>query len=149
MNSYRWIVLATFWLTYAGMGAAMSSMAPLVTPILSELKISYGEMGVILGSWQLAFIPFSLVAGIALDKWGIRKTLFAGGTIVALSVGLRYFANGFTTLLPMVALFGVGGPLIAGGTQLCQREYRPDCASEFRGIAQTWRYPVALRVHIV
>jgi cyanate permease len=112
-NRYRWVILAAFWLTYAGMGAAMSSMAPLVTPILSDLKMSYSEMGIILGSWQLAFIPFSLIAGIAIDKWGIHKTLFAGALIVALSVTLRYYAGGFITLLPMVALFGVGGPLIA------------------------------------
>lgn len=114
---YRWVILAMVWLVYAAMGSVMSSTAPLVTPILSDLKITYGEMGVILGSWQLVFIPFSLIAGVILDKWGIRKTLFAGTLIVALSVGLRYFSTGFTTLLLMTAVFGVGGPFISIGAQ--------------------------------
>jgi cyanate permease len=50
-----------------------------------------------------------------MDKWGIRKTLLAGAVVIALSGGLRYFATGFTTLLPVVALFGIGGPLISIG----------------------------------
>ncbi len=72
-------------------------------------------MGFILGSWQPVYIPVSIIAGIAMDKWGIRKTLFAGAVVMALSEGLRYFATGFGTLLPMVALFGIGGPLISIG----------------------------------
>ncbi len=55
------------------------------------------------------------MAGIAMDKWGIRRTLFAGIIILALSEGLRYFATGFGTLLPIVALFGIGGPQISVG----------------------------------
>ena len=114
---YRWVILAMVWLVYTAMGSVMISTSPLVTPILSDLKMSYGEMGIILGSWQPVFIPFALIAGIILDRWGIRKTLFFAALIVALSVGLRYFATGFTTLLLMTALFGVGGPFISIGAQ--------------------------------
>jgi len=114
-QSYRWIILAIVWLLYAAFGLTMRSIPPVVTPMLSDLKMSYGEMGFILGSWQLVYIPVAVVAGIAIDKWGIRKTLLAGAVIIALSEGLRYFATGFFTLLPMVALFGIGGPLISIG----------------------------------
>ncbi len=68
-----------------------------------------------LGSWQLVYIPMSIIAGIAMDKWGIRKTMFAGALMIALSEGLRYFATGFVNFMPMVALFGIGGPLISIG----------------------------------
>lgn len=108
-------MLAITWLLYAAFGLVMRSLAPVVTPILADLKMSYGEMGMILGSWQLVYTPVAIFAGIAMDKWGIRKTLFAGALIMALSEGLRYFATGFVTLLPMVALFGIGGPLISIG----------------------------------
>ncbi|MFC1991766.1 CynX/NimT family MFS transporter [Chloroflexota bacterium] len=100
---------------YAVFGLNTRSIPPVVTPMLSDLKMSYGEMGFILGSWQLVYIPVAIFAGIAIDKWGIRKTLFAGAVVMALSEGLRYFATGFVTLLPMVALFGIGGPLISIG----------------------------------
>ncbi len=115
MNSYRWIILAIVWLLYAAFGLNMRSIPPLVTPMLADLRMSYGEMGFILGSWQLVYIPVAIIAGIAIDKWGIRKTLFAGAVVMALSEGLRYFSTGFITLLPIVALFGIGGPLISIG----------------------------------
>jgi len=114
-QSYRWVILAIVWLLYAVFGLTMRSIPPVVTPMLADLNMSYGEMGFILGSWQLVYIPVAVVAGIAIDKFGIRKTLFAGAIIIALSGGMRYFATGFITLLPMVALFGIGGPLISIG----------------------------------
>ncbi len=115
LQSYRWVILAITWLLYAAFGLNMRSIPPVVTPMLADLKMSYGEMGLILGSWQLVYIPVSIIAGIAIDRWGIRKALLAGALIMALSEGVRYFATGFATLLPTVALFGIGGPLISIG----------------------------------
>lgn len=108
-------MLGIVWLLYAAFGLNMRSIAPVVTPIIADLKMSYSEMGTILGAWQLVYTPVAVFAGIAIDRWGIRKTLFAGALIMALSEGLRYFATGFVTLLPMVALFGIGAPLISIG----------------------------------
>ena len=87
----------------------------MVTPMLADLDMTYGEMGLILGSWQLVYIPVAIFAGFAIDRLGIRKSLFTGALIIAFSEGLRYFATGFLSLLPMVALFGIGGPLISIG----------------------------------
>ena len=115
LTSYRWIILAIVWMLYAAFGLVMRSISPVVSPMLQDLNMSYSEMGVILGSWQLVYIPFSVLAGVAMDRWGLRKTLFVGALIVALSEGIRYFATGFGSLLPMVAVFGIGGPLISVG----------------------------------
>jgi len=108
-------MLALLWLLYASLGLVMGSMAPLVTPIVKDLNMSYSQMGLILGSWQLAFIVASIGAGNLLDQWGERKSLLAGILVVSLSACLRYFSNGFGTLFPLVALTGVGGPTISGG----------------------------------
>ena len=108
-------MLAMLWLLYAFFGLAYRSISPLVTPILEDLNMSYGQMGFVLGSWQLTYIGASAVAGFFIDRWGIRWSLFFGSLIIALSVGLRYFAAGFGPLLAMVALFGVGGPMISIG----------------------------------
>jgi cyanate permease len=72
-------------------------------------------MGTILGSWQLTYIVASIFAGTLIDKWGIRKSLFAGVITIGLSALLRYFPEGFTGMLFAVALFGVGGPMISIG----------------------------------
>jgi cyanate permease len=109
-------MLALLWLLYASFGLVFRSIPPLVTPMLKDLHMSYGEMGFVLGSWQLTYIVFALLSGIMIDKWGVRKSLLLGITVIGLSSGLRYFAQGFGTLLPIVALFGVGGPLISVGS---------------------------------
>jgi cyanate permease len=72
-------------------------------------------MGIILGSWQLTYIGVAIIAGAIIDKWGIRKSLFIGTAIIGLSAALRYFPGGFGTFLLVVAIFGIGGPLISIG----------------------------------
>ena len=103
---YRWVVLAAVWLLYASFGLCMRSISPVVTPMLADLNMTYGEMGFILGSWQLVYIPVAIFAGFTIDRWGIRKSLFIGAVIIAFSEGLRYFATGFFTLLPLVLKHG-------------------------------------------
>jgi cyanate permease len=108
-------MLILLWLLYVCFGIVSRAIFPLVTPILNDLRIFYSQMGLILGSWQLTYIMMALVAGSILDRWGVRKSLFAGAIIIGLSSSLRYFSNNFTALLLAVALFGVGGPMISIG----------------------------------
>ncbi|MFC1533747.1 nitrate/nitrite transporter [Thermodesulfobacteriota bacterium] len=105
--------MALLWLIYATFGLIVRSIFPLVTPILEDLKISYTRMGFILGSWQLTYILVALWIGTVIDKWGVRKTLFAGALIMGGSTLLRHFAYNFETMLLYVALFGAGGPMIS------------------------------------
>lgn len=112
---YRWVILFLVWLLYAAFGLVNRSVAPLVTPILKDLNMSYSQMGIILGSWQLTYIIVAIIAGAIIDKWGIRKSLFIGTVIIGLSEVLRYFPGGFGTFLFVVAIFGIGGPLISIG----------------------------------
>jgi cyanate permease len=115
VDSYRWVMLALLWLLYFSFGLVTRSAAPLVTPIIRDLRMSYSQMGVVLGSWQLTYIAFAVTAGIIMDQWGPRKSIFAGTIVIALSAGLRSFSTGFVPLLIFVALFGVGGPMISIG----------------------------------
>ncbi len=114
-NPYQWVMLSLLWLIYAGFGMVSRSIFPLISPILRDLHISYSQMGLILGSWQLTYIIAALVSGSILDRWGVRKALAAGAFIMGLSAMLRYYAVGFATMLIMVALFGAGGPMISIG----------------------------------
>lgn len=115
LKPYRWVILALIWLLYAAFGLVSRSVSPLVTPILKDLDMSYAQMGLILGSWQLTYIAVAIIAGAIIDKWGVRKSLFVGTIIIGLSAALRYFPSGFGGFLPLVALFGIGGPLISIG----------------------------------
>lgn len=108
-------MLVMLWLLYAFFGLVYRSISPLVTPILADLDMSCSQMGFVLGSWQLTYIGAFTVAGFFIDRWGIRRSLFLGALIIALSVGLRYFTGRFVPFPAMVALFGVGGPMISIG----------------------------------
>jgi len=115
LKPYRWVIVALVWLLYVTFGLVSRSVSPLVTPILRDLNISYVQMGLILGSWQLTYIAVAIIAGALIDKWGVRRPLFIGTVIVGLSAALRYFPCGFGSFLAVVALFGVGGSLISIG----------------------------------
>lgn len=108
-------MLALVWLSYAAFGLVSRSIAPLITPILSDLDMSYGQMGFVLGSWQLTYIGVGIIAGSITDRFGVRAAVFAGILIMCLSAVLRYFANGFIPFLFTVMLFGTGAPLISIG----------------------------------
>jgi len=114
-TSYRWVILALVWLLYLAHGFIGRSAAPLVTPMLKDLDMTYGQMGFVLGSWQLVYMGVAVFAGIVLDNWGLRKSLFIGTVIIGISSISRYYANSFGTLLFMVGLFGVGGSVISIG----------------------------------
>lgn len=108
-------MLLLLWLLYTIFGMVSRSIFPLVTPILADLELSYAQMGLILGSWQLTYIFAALIAGTILDRWGARKSIFAGAIVIGLSASLRYFSAGFVSMLLAVALFGLGGPMISIG----------------------------------
>lgn len=72
-------------------------------------------MGSILGAWQLVYIGAAIPLGVALDRIGPRRALFAATLIIALSGALRATADDHLSLFLAVALFGMGGPLISIG----------------------------------
>ena len=113
--SYRWLILLLLWLLYFSFGLVIRAPSPLVTPILDDLRMTYGQMGFVLGSWQMTYIVFAISAGVIMDRWGIRRSIFFGAFVIALSALLRATSTGFLTLLLFVALFGIGGPMISIG----------------------------------
>ena len=108
-------MLALAWLVYSGFGIISSSLPALITPIRTELSLSYSEVGVLLGAWQLVYIVVSYPAGMFVDRVGTHRALGLGALLVATSGLLRAFATDFAGLFLSVAIFGVGGPIISIG----------------------------------
>lgn len=113
---YRWLILSIGWLIYFSFGLINTAIAPLVTPIMGDLGISYTQMGVITGAWQLIYIFTAQPQGVMIDRLGVYRTLLLGVVVISTSSLLRVFSTGFWDLFASVALFGVGGPLISIGT---------------------------------
>lgn len=114
-SSYRWIILALAWLVYFSFGLILASIPPLVNIIATDLVLTYSEMGIILGSVILMYIPLAVPAGVAIDRFGQKKAIALGLLLVSISAVLRSFVFSFETLFLVVLLFGFGGPTISVG----------------------------------
>ena len=114
-SRHRWIILALAWIVFFVFGMIISSIPPLVSPIANELSLNNTQMGVILGSIILMYIPLSVPIGILVDKIGLKRLITTGIIFLASSSVLRSFAFNFETLFLAVSLFGFGGPMISVG----------------------------------
>jgi MFS transporter, CP family, cyanate transporter len=111
----RWRMLALAAMAYGCFGLAVASVPPLVDPIIEDLEMTSGQMGLVLGVWQLVFIGTASPLGSLVDRWGARRAVILGLGLILLSLMLRGLATDFITLLLAVALFGAGGPIISVG----------------------------------
>jgi cyanate permease len=108
-------MLSLAWLLYFAFAITSASLFPLVTPIREELDLSYSQMGVILGAWQLVYIGAAIPVGTMIDRIGTKRALLFGALIIGLSGLTRSLAPNFEVMLGAVALFGLGGPIISIG----------------------------------
>lgn len=108
-------MLFLVWLLYASFGVTVATIPPLVEPIIDDLNMSSTQMGLVLGAWQFVYIFTASPLGAIVDRFGVRRSLGIGIIIVWVSLVLRGLAVDFYTLLFVVALFGVGGPIISIG----------------------------------
>jgi len=115
-SRYRWVMLALIWIIYFSFGLILSSTPPLVTPIANELALTGAQIGFILGTIMLAYIPLALPIGLLIDRIGTRKAIMAGITLVSLSGFLQSFATNLETLSLFIFIFGLGGPFISVGS---------------------------------
>jgi cyanate permease len=114
-SNYRWVILALAWLVYFAFGLILTSIPPLVNIIAADLALTYSEMGIILGSVILMYIPLAVPAGVGIDRFGQKKAIALGLLLVSASAILRAFVFSFETLFLVVFLFGFGGPTISVG----------------------------------
>ena len=135
---YRWVLLGGVWLIYFCFGLMMASLAPLVTPITTELGIGHAKMGAILGAWPLVYIAAAIPCGMLLDRLGTRIALLAAAIIMCASGVARGIAENEAALFAAVALFGIGGPLISiGAPKLIAQRFEGTSRGTAMGIYMT------------
>jgi cyanate permease len=103
------------WGVYFSFGLVIGATAALVPAIRDDLDLSRGEMGLVLGAWQLVYLGAAVPAGRLLDRIGLRRGLAIAALVIAASGILRAASTGLASLLVTVGLFGIGGPLISIG----------------------------------
>ncbi len=137
-SGYRWVLLGGVWLIYFCFGLMITSLAPLITPITTELGIGHAKMGAILGAWPLVYIAAAIPCGILLDRMGARIALLLAALIMCASGVARGIADNEMALFAAVALFGIGGPLISiGAPTLIARRFEGASRGTAMGIYMT------------
>jgi predicted MFS family arabinose efflux permease len=96
-----------------GAGHAASHFFHLVVPALfplikDDLGVSYAELGLLTAVFFVTSGIFQTVSGFVVDHIGARQTLFAGLGFLAGAIFLCGFAPGYTGLLVLMGVAGIG-----------------------------------------
>lgn len=102
---------AQAWLVVLGGVAAavhVGKLPPALPVLQAELGLSLVQAGFLLSLVQLAGMALGLVAGLAADAIGLKRTMVAGLLLTGLASVLGGYAQGAPTLLALRAAEGLG-----------------------------------------
>lgn len=114
-RSYLCLILIGFLGTFA-----FSVVHPILALYVESFDVSYEEVGVLFSAYSFTWAALQVYTGYLADRWGRRRTAFAGFAVYAACALLNYAAQSFSQLLLFRILQGVGlgllGPSILGLT---------------------------------
>lgn len=105
---YRWPMLAyLFLINLVVNGFVIHVMPPLFPRIAVDMGLNYAQLGSIWGALALGMLSFSLVGGVAADRFGLKRVLSVALIAAAVLGGLRGLATDFWTLWFCMLFIGV------------------------------------------
>lgn len=110
--------------------------AIMATGLQAEFGLSAQALGVFAGTFAFAFGTMQLFMGIAIDFWGIRRTLLVAFPMAIAGAALSAVATGYSMLLLGQALIGVGcAPAFLVCTVFIARYFAPSRFAAVSGAA--------------
>lgn len=110
-SSYRFLIAAVLFLTYAAFGLSWIAVTPLIGEIMTEYQINATQFGLLNTLVTIAKVFAPLLTGLLAVRFGIKKTILLGSLFISCAA-LAPFAPNFTTFLASRFLFGVGGAIV-------------------------------------
>jgi metallo-beta-lactamase class B len=83
----------------------LATAAPLMQ---DTLKLSSSEIGVLLAAFYYGYVAFMAPVGWMAERYGAQRVLAAGALVWSIATISTGFATGFTTLLVLRVLLGIG-----------------------------------------
>ena len=119
---------AAVFLNYVDRGA-VGIAAPLMK---SDLNLSATQFGLIVSAFFWVYAPVQLLVGWLVDRFSVYRLMAGGVLLWALATLAMGFVGGFTSLLVLRVMLGVGETIaFPGGSKIITRHVAP----ERRGIA--------------
>src|SRR6185436_2647525 len=94
--------------------------------VQDELKLTSGQIGLLLSAFFWTYAPGQLLAGWAVHRFSIRLVLGAGVALWAVATFLTGWAGSFTTLLLLRLLLGLGESAGFPSVQLLLARHTPE-----------------------
>jgi MFS transporter, ACS family, hexuronate transporter len=107
-SEFRWAVLGIAWLTYLAVYAVRVSVPPLTPFILDELHLTNTEIGLLVSAAAFGYSLFQVPAGWLIDRFGIRRMLFAGTFVAGALIVSMYFVETLPGAFAVLFLGGLG-----------------------------------------
>jgi MFS transporter, ACS family, hexuronate transporter len=112
--TYRWIIEALVILMLIVQVMAWLAPAPILAPIVSSLRISMAQFGLIISIISLCIGIFSFLGGALTERFGPLRILLVGIWLLAFGELASGFANSYGALLLCRVVEGVGYGLMIG-----------------------------------
>lgn len=128
-----WLVTSTYYFYQYALRSAPAVMMP---QLAEGFGMGTGAVASLVGLFYYGYSPFSLVAGVALDRLGTRRVVPVGAAMVG--VGALLFASGSAPLAGVGRfLQGAGGVFgLIGATYLVTTSFPPSRAATLIGATQ-------------
>lgn len=135
-KNFRWVILLFITLIYFIQFVDRVIISLASEPIMEEFGFSASQWGVIMSAFFWGLVPFSIIAGLAADRFGSKKVFLLGATFWSLFTAGTTLAFNYVSFLIARFLFGVGeGPSLSNGVRIVTNWFSPREYSFALGVA--------------
>lgn len=130
-------------ITLLGLGHSISHFSQLVIPplfpwIMPEFGVNYTQMGAVMTLFFITSTAGQAASGIISDKWGAKKTLFTGISLLLLASVILATAPNYYVLFLVTFLAGMGNSV-----------FHPTDYSLMNRLVSAERLPFAFSIHLI
>ncbi len=134
-NFYPWIILILICLGVFIPNYAQYQLSPLAPQLIKTLGLSTSEFASVFSSTMIPAIFLSLVAGLLVDKFGIKQIIGIGYIITVIGTVCRVWSHSYITLFASMLLVGFGITFLnANGAKVIGSWFPPEKIGSRMGI---------------
>src|SRR5262245_41238284 len=107
-------------------GVTLTTLGAVLPPLIARYGLEKAAAGSLMAVMSLGILAGSLVFGPVVDRFGYRPVLVAGALGVGLGLLAIASASAQAVLAPAMLVFGVGGGLLNGATNVLVADITPE-----------------------